>query len=112
VAELGREKSARRAHIALTRRSSAFSRSSARIRAASAVDVPGRIPRSICACLAQPRSVSALIPSSAPTFRQAAVTVVWLNEAQFYLDPAEARLGERVAAGLRELLRDPGRAQY
>ena len=36
-------------------------------------------------------------------------TVVWLNEAQFYLDPAEAGLGERVAAGLRELLRDPGR---
>ena len=37
-------------------------------------------------------------------------TVVWLNEAQFYLDHAEAGLGERVAAGLRELLRDPGRA--
>ena len=37
-------------------------------------------------------------------------TVVWLNEAQFYLDPAEAALGEQVAAGLRELLRDPGRA--
>ena len=36
-------------------------------------------------------------------------TVVWLNEAQFYLD-AEAGLGERVAAGLRGLLRDPGRA--
>jgi hypothetical protein len=37
-------------------------------------------------------------------------TVVWLNEAQFYLDPAEGGLGERVAAGLRERLRDPGRA--
>jgi hypothetical protein len=37
-------------------------------------------------------------------------TVVWLNEAQFYLDPTEAGLAERVAAGLRELLRDPGRA--
>ena len=36
--------------------------------------------------------------------------MVWLNEAQFYLDPAEARLGEQVAAGLRELLRDPARA--
>jgi hypothetical protein len=36
-------------------------------------------------------------------------TVVWLNEAQFYLDPAGAGLGERVAAGLRELLRNPGR---
>ena len=39
-----------------------------------------------------------------------AQTVVWLNEAQFYLDTAEAGLGERVAAGLRNLLRDPGRA--
>jgi hypothetical protein len=37
-------------------------------------------------------------------------TVVWLNEAQFYLQAAEDRLGEQVAAGLRELLRDPGRA--
>ena len=37
-------------------------------------------------------------------------TVVWLNEAQFYLDAADGGLGERVAAGLRELLRDPGRA--
>ena len=36
-------------------------------------------------------------------------TVVWLNEAQFYLEVADARLGERVAAGLRELLRDPAR---
>jgi hypothetical protein len=33
-------------------------------------------------------------------------TVVWLNEAQFYL--STSRLGERVAAGLRELLRDSG----
>src|SRR5439155_14837190 len=37
-------------------------------------------------------------------------TVVWLNEAQFYLEVAEGRLGEQVAAGLRELLRDPARA--
>jgi len=36
-------------------------------------------------------------------------TVVWLNEAQFYLDPADG-LGERVAAGLRELLRNPAKA--
>jgi hypothetical protein len=36
-------------------------------------------------------------------------TVVWLNEAQLYLDTADG-LGERVAAGLRELLRDPARA--
>jgi hypothetical protein len=37
-------------------------------------------------------------------------TVVWLNEAQFYLDVADGGLGERVAAGLRELLLDPARA--
>ena len=35
-------------------------------------------------------------------------TVVWLNDAHFYLD-APRRLGERVAAGFRELLRDPTR---
>ena len=35
---------------------------------------------------------------------------MWLNEAQFYLQVAEGGLGERVAAGLRELLRNPGRA--
>jgi hypothetical protein len=35
-------------------------------------------------------------------------TVVWLNEAQRYLDPADGT-GERVAAGLRDLLRNPGR---
>ncbi|GAA4102433.1 hypothetical protein [Nonomuraea soli] len=34
-------------------------------------------------------------------------TVVWLNEAQFYLAPDQ--IGEQVAAGLRELLRDTGR---
>ena len=37
-------------------------------------------------------------------------TVVWLNEAQFYLDATDTRLGERVAAGLRDLLRNPARA--
>ena len=37
-------------------------------------------------------------------------TVVWLNEAQFYLLTAEAALGERVAAGLRDLLRNPERS--
>jgi hypothetical protein len=36
-------------------------------------------------------------------------TVVWLNEAQFYLNVTEDGQGERVAAGLRELLRDPAR---
>ncbi|MFE2103426.1 hypothetical protein, partial [Streptomyces sp. NPDC059468] len=35
-------------------------------------------------------------------------TVVWLNEAQYYLGPD--LLGEQVAAGLRDLLRDPSRA--
>jgi hypothetical protein len=37
-------------------------------------------------------------------------TVVWLNEAQLYLDATDGGLGERVAAGLRELLRAPARA--
>ncbi|WP_327743428.1 hypothetical protein OHO28_08950 [Streptomyces europaeiscabiei] len=35
-------------------------------------------------------------------------TVIWLNEAQEYLKPDQ--LGEQVAAGLRNLLRDPQRA--
>ena len=35
-------------------------------------------------------------------------TVVWLNEAQRYLDTTDGT-GERVAAGLRELLRDRAR---
>ncbi|MEU4165238.1 hypothetical protein AB0E94_53260, partial [Actinoplanes sp. NPDC026670] len=33
-------------------------------------------------------------------------TVVWLNEAQFYLAPPDPALGERIAAGLRTLLHD------
>jgi Domain of unknown function (DUF4062) len=36
-------------------------------------------------------------------------TVLWLNEAQRYLDAGDG-LGEQVAAGIRELLRDPARA--
>jgi tetratricopeptide (TPR) repeat protein len=36
-------------------------------------------------------------------------TVLWLNEAQQYLLTHDPELGERVAAGLRELLRDPRR---
>jgi hypothetical protein len=36
--------------------------------------------------------------------------VVWLNEARLYLGVVDGGLGERVAAGLRELLRDPARA--
>ncbi|WP_433113677.1 hypothetical protein [Micromonospora sp. CA-246542] len=37
-------------------------------------------------------------------------TIVWLNEAQFYLAPADVHLGERIAAGLRTLLhQDPDR---
>jgi hypothetical protein len=37
-------------------------------------------------------------------------TVVWLNEAQFYLDVAANGLGERIAAGLRNLLHEPDHA--
>lgn len=36
-------------------------------------------------------------------------TVIWLNEAQFYLDPSTGDLGERLAAGLRSVLRDADR---
>ncbi|WNF01399.1 hypothetical protein PS467_41795 [Streptomyces luomodiensis] len=36
-------------------------------------------------------------------------TVVWLNEVQHYLLTMDPTLGERVAAGLRELLRSPDR---
>ena len=53
---------------------------------------------------ARPDAVLRELPSVAPR------TVVWLNEAQFYLEVADGGLGEQVAAGLRELLRDPGRA--
>ncbi|MFC4063682.1 tetratricopeptide repeat protein [Actinoplanes subglobosus] len=54
-----------------------------------------------------------------PTRPQAAVadlkqvgpqTVMWLNEAQHYLMPTDPALGERLAAGLRTLLQDSGRA--
>ena len=37
-------------------------------------------------------------------------TVVWLNESQLYLLTGDPLAGSRVAAGLRELLRDPRRA--
>jgi hypothetical protein len=37
-------------------------------------------------------------------------TVVWLNDAQLYLDVADGQLGERIAAGLREVLWGPARA--
>ncbi|MFE0509473.1 tetratricopeptide repeat protein [Streptomyces sp. NPDC058964] len=43
------------------------------------------------------------LPSVAPH------TVMWLNEIQQYLDGNETDAGERVAAGLREFLRDPRR---
>jgi TPR repeat protein len=36
-------------------------------------------------------------------------TVIWLNEAQFYLQPPNIELGEQIAARLRTLLHDPQR---
>jgi TPR repeat protein len=39
-----------------------------------------------------------------------AQTVVWLNESHHYLFTPDRAIGEQVAAGLRELLRDPSRA--
>ncbi|MCP9951087.1 hypothetical protein LUX33_23505 [Actinomadura madurae] len=35
--------------------------------------------------------------------------MVWLNDAQLYLRTAQPAVGEQVAAGLRDLLRAPGR---
>jgi uncharacterized protein YidB (DUF937 family) len=52
----------------------------------------------------RPDAALAELPRTGPR------TVVWLNEAQFYLQAADGGIGERVAAGLRELLRDPVRA--
>jgi transcriptional regulator with XRE-family HTH domain len=52
---------------------------------------------------ARPEAALRELPSVGPR------TVVWLNEAQFYLDAANG-LGEQIAAGLREALRDPSRA--
>jgi transcriptional regulator with XRE-family HTH domain len=52
----------------------------------------------------RPEAVLRELPSIGPR------TVIWLNEAQFYLEAPAGGLGERVAAGLRELLRDPARA--
>ncbi|MCX5136462.1 hypothetical protein OOK06_30800 [Streptomyces sp. NBC_00340] len=49
-----------------------------------------------------PEAALAALPDIAPK------TVVWLNEAQIYLEPDP--LGEQVAAGLRELLHDSSRA--
>ncbi|MDV9173133.1 tetratricopeptide repeat protein [Streptomyces sp. W16] len=42
--------------------------------------------------------------------RVGAHTVVWLNEAQHYLLTSPSDPGERITAGLRELLREPRRA--
>ena len=53
---------------------------------------------------ARPEAALRELPSIGPR------TVVWLNEAQFYLDVTADGLGERIAAGLREVLRDPARA--
>jgi transcriptional regulator with XRE-family HTH domain len=52
---------------------------------------------------ARPEAALRELPSVGPR------TVVWLNETQFYLD-ASGGLGERIAAGLREALRDSSRA--
>jgi tetratricopeptide (TPR) repeat protein len=51
----------------------------------------------------RPEAASDALPAVGPR------TVVWLNEAQHYLLTPTSDLGERVAAGLRELLRDPAR---
>src|SRR5438874_390248 len=53
--------------ISLARLSSRTSRSNSAIRCESTVDVPGRLPPSISACLTQLRSVSRLIPNRSAT---------------------------------------------
>jgi len=52
--------------IAFARRTSRTSRSNCAIFSASLVLVPGHAPASTSACITQPRSVSALIPSCSP----------------------------------------------
>jgi hypothetical protein len=51
----------------------------------------------------RPEAAADALPAVGPR------TVIWLNEAQHYLLTPESQLGERVAARLRELLRDPAR---
>lgn len=56
-----------------------------------------------------------IYPDRAPAFiaglaRVGPRTVIWLNDAQFYLLTGDNASGEQVAAGLRELLRDARRA--
>jgi hypothetical protein len=48
----------------------------------------------------RPEAAADALPAVGPR------TVIWLNEAQYYLLTPASDLGERVAAGLRELLRD------
>ena len=52
----------------------------------------------------RPQAALRELPSVSPR------TVIWLNEAQFYLDVAADGLGEQIAAGLREILRSPAKA--
>jgi hypothetical protein len=68
--------------------------------------LPGRVPRWLLwqpIYPTRPDAVLAGLDQVGPH------TVVWLDEAQLYLDTPDDT-GERVAAGLRELLRDPGQA--
>ncbi|MEV0734161.1 tetratricopeptide repeat protein [Polymorphospora sp. NPDC050346] len=51
----------------------------------------------------RPEAATAAIDQAVPN------TIIWLNEAQLYLAPTHTELGERIAAGLRTLLRDPQR---
>jgi hypothetical protein len=51
----------------------------------------------------RPEAAAAVLDQAGPD------TIVWLNEAQYYLAPSDPRLGEQVAAGLRTLLDTPVR---
>ena len=67
--------------------------------------LPGRVPQWLLWHPIYPTGPGAVL---AGLGQVGSHTVVWLDEAQLYLDTPDDT-GERVAAGLRELLRDPGR---
>ena len=67
--------------------------------------LPGRVPRWLLWQPIYPTRPDAVLAGLGQIGPR---TVVWLDEAQLYLDTPDDT-GERVAAGLRELLRDPGR---
>src|SRR4051795_5722774 len=85
--------------IAFARRSSRFSRSSAAIRSASLVVVPGRAPSSISAWVTQLRRVSGLIPSCSPIRASAPGLVAGSRRASTTIRVARSRSSSRYFLG-------------